>query len=67
MTVLTSEERELLHWFADGNSILSEYDTDEKWKAAFRLQEAGLIDGKGIITGTAKFWLTPEGRKVIDE
>lgn len=63
---MTDKELKWLKWFAAGHSLLTEYNDEETWKAAFSLCKAGYLEGEGVITGTARFTVTTAGRKVIE-
>ncbi|WP_315792268.1 hypothetical protein [Bradyrhizobium sp. SZCCHNRI1002] len=62
MTDLTHGEVDLLRQLNGHSSLFTEYTPDAEWAAANSLRKRGLLDGKAVLTGTARVWLTDAGK-----
>lgn len=65
MTDLTEDELRVLMDIAAGHTLFTEYQPESDWKAAAALDKKGLITGKGLLTGSARFSLTDAGRALL--
>lgn len=58
-------EINMLKRIAAGHTLFTEYNDESEWKLAFALRAKGLVDGRSLLTGTARFTVTEAGKALL--